>query len=708
MAPNLIWYAGRCLKRQEHDKAALLEAAVQHVDGAWQPIENRKVLFKNTDTAEWRSAEARHVRLSEWVAFTLIPTGLKIRPWQVGQHRRLYWYIDLSVDGGQEQVHRRLTVEGVKLPHPTGSWIVRCANDEVLVLDLKQQDGTAYLASSPGKVLAYRFDPGCVTTIPTDGVDIKLYDLSNAAVKVTYDWTSDDAFALRIARGAASAGDVQAHDLVSWLEAFAKGRTLTSVDPSDVAAANDAIRAGKMAKRLADDQELLRKFIDAFTADDRIGGVVRSYAAQAAEQETKAARSRAEKAAAQEMAAIRDLKLRQIESELGAIKQAQLGQLEEARTRGLEELKEQLDQRQAADEEALRRSAGARRAAVEAAVQDLENRRVILIEQAAQLEKSNGEARCALEPLVSAASEANSALEAIRCEAGEVQAALSAERATLTALQIKYPVPCLSAAASTVSPAKLGEKVAASKLLSAEGKSLMVQFAALMLGGEVPVLCGPGVRDFLAIAEIMLSAGRAVRMEADPTMITFEDLWARPGLGVSTALGHALRGAAGASGAPRTSLAVIDRAERSGARYWYPSLSNYAEKGDLPRRLLLCATVDDATCEEALALFAHAVRLEVNDVLAPNAGLQLAIAKTSTAMPTDELDPGTTPADPMLVGAELIDHVAALGAARCARALRVLAQARGMDSGASVAPFIKIFMTSGGGTAKPLRSIANA
>ena len=708
MASNLIWYAGRCLKRQEHDKVALLEAAVQQVGGAWQPIENRKVLFKNTDSVEWRSTEARQVRLSEWVAFTLTPTGIKTKPWQAGQHRRLHWYVDLSAEGGQEQVHRRLTAEGVKMPHPTGAWIVRCANDEVLVLDLKQYDGAVHLASSPNKVQAHRFDPACVTTMPTEGGDIELYDLNNAAVKVTYDWTSDDAFALRIARAAASAGDVQAHDLVSWLEGFAKGRTLTSVDSSDVVAANDAIRAGKMAKRLADDQELLRKFIDVFTADERIGGVIRTYATQTAEQERKAARNKAEKAAAQEMAALRDLKLRQIESELRDIKQAQLAQLDDARTQRLKELNDELEQRQAADEEALRRGAGARRAAMEAAVLNLENRHIALSEEAAQLTAANEEAHRALAPLLGAASEASRALEATRREANEVHAALLAERATLSALQMKYPVPRLPAAAATVSPTKLGEKIATSKLLSAEGKGLMMQFAALVLAGEVPVLCGPGVRDFLAVAEMMLSAGRAVRMEADPTMITVEDLWVRPGLGASTALGHALRSAAGAAGEPRTSLAVIERAERSGARFWHPALSNCAEQGDLPRRLLLCATVDDASCEEALALFAHAVRLEVNDVLAPNAGLVLAMAKTNTAIPTDELDPGAARADATQAAAELIDHVKTLGAARSARALRVLAQARDIQSGVPAIAFIKLFMTSGAAVANPLRSVFNA
>ena len=111
----------------------------------------------------------------------------------------------------------------------------------------------------------------------------------------------------------------------------------------------------------SEDPAELRKFIEAFTADERIGGVIRTYAAQTAEQERKAARNKAEKAAAQEMTALRDLKLLQIESELHDIKQAQLAQLDDARGQRLKELNDELEQRQAADEEALQRGAGARR-----------------------------------------------------------------------------------------------------------------------------------------------------------------------------------------------------------------------------------------------------------------------------------------------------------------------------------------------------------
>ena len=706
---NLMWYAGRCLKRAEHDKGAQLEAVVQQVDGAWQPIENRKALFKNMDSLEWRSTDARHVRLSEWVAFTLTPTGSKTKPWQIGQHRRLYWYADFSIEGGQEQMYRRLMTKGLDLPHLTGSCILRCANDEVILLELKQQDGATHLAGSPGKVPAYRFEPTRVTTVTTGDGDIELYDLINASIKLSYDWTSDDAFALRIVRSAASAGDVNAHNLISWLEGFAKqGRTLTSVDPSDVIAANDAIRAGKMAKRLANDQELLRKFIDAFATDGRIGGIISSYAAKIAEEERDAARSRAGKAVAVEIATHRENMLQELEGELGKIKQTQLAQLEKARELGLKVLKNELEQRQASDEEALRLGVGARRIDMEAAIRTLENRRIALSEDIAQLTSEKQESQHSLTVLLSAVNEVTRSLEMLRREKNEVQTELLAERAILTALQMRYPAPRMPASAVTISPVELSENIAVSKLLSAEGKEIMMQFAALMLAGEVPVLCGPGVRDFLSVAEMMLSAGRAVRIEADPTIITFEDLWVRPGLGVSTRLGYALRSAVGAADEPRTSLAVIERAERSGARFWYPSLSDYAEQGDLPRRLLLCATVEDSSCDEASALFNHAVRLDISDALALNGEFALAMAKTNASAPKDELDPGAARADTTLAAADLIKHVKTLGAARSARALRVLAQAREMDPNASAAMFIKLFTTSSGTAANSLRSVLHA
>jgi hypothetical protein len=716
MASTLAWYAGRCIKRAEHDKPALLEAAAQQVDGVWKPIENREALFKHIDGLELRTADARQVRAAEWLAFTMTPTGPRAKTWKALQHRRLYWYVDLSADGGQGPVHRRLLTKGFNTRQPSGVWIVRCTDDEVLMLDLKQQDGAAHLASGTSKVMAHRFDPASVAALPTAEGVIQLYDLNGAAVQATYDWTGDDAFALRLVRAAAGAGNVEANKFIPWLEAFAKqGQTLSSVDPSDLAFAHDAIRAGQLAKRLADDQALLRKFIDAFATDERIADVINAFAAKAAEQERQAARSRAETAFAKEIAVQRDKKLRELESDMRSIERARTAELDADRAQRLKQLSEAIERQRVSAEEELQRSVEARRAVIESGVQDLENRRAALTKQAAQLEAANEEAQRELASLLSAASEANAGLEATRSEANAIHVALLAEQASLTMLQMKCPAPSAPASAPTVSPVGLSQKIEASKLLSAQGKKLMMQFAALVLAGEVPALCGPGVSDFLAAAETMLAAGRAVRMEADPTIITFEDLWIRPGLSLPTALGHALRYAAGAASQPRTNLAVIERAERSGARFWYPPLLHAAQRGDVPQRLLMCVTIEDPGCEEAAAIFAHAVRLDVDGALAPNAGVAFAMAKAAGI--AEELDPGPGRADVSLGAKDVLAHADALGASRTARALRVLAQARqmhvnaqatGTHASAQAAAFIRLFMTGGDAVDNTLRSLRHA
>lgn len=120
-------------------------------------------------------------------------------------------------------------------------------------------------------------------------------------------------------------------------------------------------------------------------------------------------------------------------------------------------------------------------------------------------------------------------------------------------------------------------------LLTAEGKERMAHFIALMLAGETPVLHGPQTHDFLLTAESLLSSGRSVRLEADPTIITFEDLWLRAGTQLPTALTFGLELAR--SKEATTVLAVIERAECSGAlpgcRHW-PNVRSAVTSSTLP------------------------------------------------------------------------------------------------------------------------------
>ncbi|WP_313080105.1 hypothetical protein [Atlantibacter sp.] len=178
--------------------------------------------------------------------------------------------------------------------------------------------------------------------------------------------------------------------------------------------------------------------------------------------------------------------------------------------------------------------------------------------------------------------------------------------------EIRLPVE-----AKAVSGAEFGRIVRENELLTHDGKILMEQFLALMLAGECPLLYGPETQDFLAIAESLISSGRSIRQTADPTMISYEDLWIRAGNSLATPLYQGLL--LSDAGLPRTILAVIERIECSAARFWLPALKDRLRSGDLPRRFLICGTIENEDCDEAEMMKKEHLRLQVKNAIDHNA-----------------------------------------------------------------------------------------
>src|SRR5690606_33497570 len=94
-------------------------------------------------------------------------------------------------------------------------------------------------------------------------------------------------------------------------------------------------------------------------------------------------------------------------------------------------------------------------------------------------------------------------------------------------------------------------------------------------------------------------------------------LWARPGSGAPTLLAAASE-AARDGGAV---LVVIRGVERSGARFWFPALSEVLRCGELPRGLLICCTVHEPEHDEVRALPGSVPWLEIANVFSPGAAL---------------------------------------------------------------------------------------
>lgn len=209
----------------------------------------------------------------------------------------------------------------------------------------------------------------------------------------------------------------------------------------------------------------------------------------------------------------------------------------------------------------------------------------------------------------------------------------------------------------------------------------MGRFVVLALAGETPVLFGPEKDDFLEIATALLAGGRASRLHADPTMVAFDDLWIRPGTMTPTVLREAaeaaLGGRDGGASPPATALVVVAGADRSGARFWHPALVDCARRGRLPRRLLVCVTVDDPGSEEAEALPPGSL-FNTAGVTAEGASSVAPVLLAGPRAVRRELDPGERP-DDLAAAVPLIGSVAGrLSSIEATRLARIYVEASRM------------------------------
>lgn len=664
------------MRRAEHENAAYVEASAQRIDGEWRLLDNPLPLFGGDNEVEMRSNDIRVIKVGDWVAFTIASRKKRGKYWQAGTFKRMYPYADFSSSENIELIKRKLASEGIRTTQPSGPWIVRTNEVEVLRVELRQANGTAQLSAANGKVPVFPFDEKSTLNMHVGGEEFLLYDLRpDSPPSLIYDWSSDEEFALRIARSLADFSDPRAKEVIAWLEECAKrGEGLSSVEAADLAAVNEALRAGKLAKRLASDRALLQTFVDALFNDERVVGLLQECVSQVAEQERGRAKAKAEADVQRDIERIRRQRLIELENEVKASAKARHAQDAAAHEKLRDELNAELSTRRAQAEAEIEHSIGNRRATLEALVAELDARCKSLEVEKKKLsaEVSTAEGQMVLRKAEE--HELVGRLEDLQVQVKQVASDLAQETKKLIVAQQKCPLPLPPRAPLKVlTRGEAGTTLTQSSFLTEDGARLMAQFLALTLGGEVPALCGPEVQDFLVIAELMFSGGWSARLEADPTVITFEDLWLRPGTEVRTALGQALMIANGVDTPPRTTLAVVERAERSGARFWYPTLVDRVRRGDLPRRLLACVTIVDDNSDEAREILAHAVGLEIRGAFT-SAGVLAAVKELAEGAFT-ELDPGEPLLDLVKAMPVVAPHSSRLGVIGTQRALRVISEA---------------------------------
>jgi hypothetical protein len=158
----------------------------------------------------------------------------------------------------------------------------------------------------------------------------------------------------------------------------------------------------------------------------------------------------------------------------------------------------------------------------------------------------------------------------------------------------------LASASQSARPLPIGEIpdwLKACQLLTDAGRRGVARVAALILSGGVPVIDGPEADDVLDVLSSMLAGGAITTLDCDPTIISYDDLWRRPGNGEPTALGLAL---SDVQERAAVRLCAIRRADLAPSQFWIDTLRRAGKQRSLPRAFLLCVTRGGEGDDEAV------------------------------------------------------------------------------------------------------------
>ncbi len=659
MSANIAWYAGQCIKR--HDVNMTVKVIAIRSQEGWSLLDAPHKLFPKTGEVEVRLLPASRPHQNDWVSFQIAQKAPRGK-WRASIYRNLLPFLDLRDTGSLDALRSRLTEEGVEGPDHAGFWVIRYSEDHIIKLTLMRSSDNRYRMATGEHFYVYIYESEFMYWMPSNEGKVFLYELKRGIeCQQELDWSPDEGYIKRIVRAMSGAHDPSAEAIIGWLKRHADevtGKVGTS--PEDKLAAQQAARSGELAKRLLADKRLLGELIDALLADPKLLSHLESETQSIAEQERKAIRTSLMNDLNQEIMAQREERLSEIDTRLKLQEKEQL-----------EALKNQLEQEMKSNKLALEQQAAIQQAELEAKLEarcnDLLQGLDAIAEQRERLEGELGKINVQIETghhtlaeLQACESQAINEIERLKEEAASIQIPKSVRLESVLRFNPSQNVPILGIA-------DMHQAIESSILLTSAGKERMALFFALMLAGEIPVLHGPETQDFLLAAEALLSSGRSVRLEADPTVITFEDLWLRAGTQLPTALTHGLELTRGYE--PTTILAVIERAERSGARFWLPALADRTRRGELPRRCFICITVEDVDCDEALAIRSQVPWLEARGTIAPAAPTlaPLAFAPANVR----QLDPGERPQDispAMTAVAPFANQLTLANALRLARA----------------------------------------
>nr|WP_290835629.1 hypothetical protein [Halomonas sp.] len=601
----------------------------------WELLKNPQKLFPKAGEVEVRSFNPSEYHQNDWVSFQVAHKEARGK-WRASTYRNLMPFLDLKETGGLDELRKLLTEDGVDSSPHVGTSVIRYCEHRIITLNLTRSEDNRYRMVSDGSFYIYPYDPECLNTIPTDAGMVFLYELRKGSECIEeLDWSPDEGYIKRIVRAMAGAHDPDAEAVIGWLKRHADVTTgQVGASPEDTLAARQAARSGELAKRLLAERDLLRELNDSLLSDARVLSYLEKETQAIAELERETIRASLFNELEQEIKFLREGRLLEISAELEALetarREALKDQLEQDTKTNVIAIEELVTARQSEMEAELE----LRRIELERGIDELASQHRVLIEQRDTIKSQIKTDSQYIAELQVKETQAISEIKKLKEDAASIQVPKSIQLESVLRFNPPQTVPVHSIE-------DMQQAIENCILLTPKGKERMTQFLVLILAGETPVLLGSEAQDFLLIAEGLFSSGRSVRLEADPTIITFEDLWLRAGTQLPTSLTHGLEIAS--RNEPTTILAVIERAERSGARFWLPSLADRIRRGELPRRFFICATIEDENCEEAQVIRSQTAWLQLFGTIAPTAPALVPIALAPSNM--RQLDPGDRPLD---------------------------------------------------------------
>lgn len=579
MSASNTFVVGQCTRVR--DSSIFMTVRAQSVDGALRDLSNTSHNdFPPDGEIELRGARSL-LKPEDWALARPVLEGPPRRQRWVSQSaKRLLPFDDLS-DLYVPESARRLLVESGLQDGFAGEKIFRIGRDEMIVVTMVRcEDGRCRAtAKDMSRLSVFHFEPAKVLVIPTPSGSISLMERGSAAETGVVNWMSDAQYVEQIVQAALAAESEEerataavASTILAHADKLA-GRLSGGGEP-DPKIAHEILRSRRLGELLMSRPALVSEFMAALRRAPDISARIEQETTRLTKEAIEA--KRAELTA--ELAASLEVEFANLRRERTGKIEAELADLEAS---SLQELQDKVDHERSAALSAIEM----RKSGLERAVAELEKTRDALHEshrlKTDEIDALSADMRRLTSEVADRKADIDRLLrmEQILQDAGD--------RSTKTEKGPSFPLSDASPTAKLLAIGEIPNWLKASPLLTDAGRRGVAKLAALILSGGVPIIAGPEADDVLDVLSSMLAGGAITTFDCDPTIISYEDLWRRPGSGALTTLGLAL---SDAQETKNIRLCAVRRAELSPSQFWIETLRRAARQRSLPKEFLLCVS----------------------------------------------------------------------------------------------------------------------